>query len=73
MPSCACATSTVNCASTSRTTVAASTSRMRSGAGLTHMQDRLDALSGALHVDSHVGGGTRVSGRVPLAVLAAAD
>ena len=40
------------------------------GAGLTNMGDRLDALGGTLEVRSNAGGGTRVSGRLPL--LAAA-
>jgi signal transduction histidine kinase len=37
------------------------------GAGLTDMSDRLGALGGRLTVSSQPGGGTRVSGTIPLA------
>ncbi len=37
-----------------------------SGSGLTNMRDRLEALGGAVHVLSEPGGGTRVSGRIPV-------
>jgi len=38
------------------------------GAGLTNMQDRLDALGGSVDVRSSVGAGTSVEGRLPVAV-----
>jgi signal transduction histidine kinase len=41
--------------------------QVRKGAGLTNMQDRLDALDGALDVRSAPGDGCRVIGRLPLA------
>jgi signal transduction histidine kinase len=41
------------------------------GAGLTNMQDRVDALDGSLTVDSVTGRGTRVIGRVPVKSMAA--
>jgi len=37
-----------------------------SGAGLQNMRDRLEALGGALEIDSHPGRGTVVIGRVPV-------
>jgi signal transduction histidine kinase len=37
-----------------------------SGSGLTNMRDRLDALGGALEVRSSPGGGTTISGRIPV-------
>jgi signal transduction histidine kinase len=37
-----------------------------SGSGLTNMRDRLDALGGALEVRSSAGGGTTISGRIPV-------
>jgi signal transduction histidine kinase len=37
------------------------------GAGLTNMSDRLGALDGRLTISSEPGGGTRVSGTIPLA------
>ncbi len=37
------------------------------GMGLTNMRDRLDALSGSLRVTSEAGGGTTVSGAIPVA------
>jgi signal transduction histidine kinase len=38
----------------------------RSGAGLTNMADRLGAIGGRLRVESTLGGGTRVTGTIPL-------
>ncbi len=38
----------------------------RTGAGLTNMRDRLEALGGSLEITSRPGAGTTVSGRVPL-------
>jgi len=35
------------------------------GAGLTNLADRLDALGGALRIDSRPGAGTRLTGSVP--------
>jgi signal transduction histidine kinase len=37
------------------------------GAGVENMRDRLDALGGRLKIDSAAGGGTTVSGAIPLA------
>jgi signal transduction histidine kinase len=37
-----------------------------SGSGLTNMRDRLDALGGTLEVRSSPGGGTTISGRIPV-------
>ena len=37
------------------------------GSGLTNMRDRLDALGGSLQVRSSPGGGTTISGSIPLA------
>jgi signal transduction histidine kinase len=37
------------------------------GAGMRNMKDRVDALSGALEVESSAGAGTSVRGRVPVA------
>jgi signal transduction histidine kinase len=39
------------------------------GAGLTNMEDRLDALGGSLHIDSYTGTGTTVRASVPSAIL----
>jgi signal transduction histidine kinase len=36
------------------------------GAGLTNMADRLDALGGGIEVDSTVGSGAHLQGRVPV-------
>ncbi len=41
-----------------------------SGAGLTNMRDRLDALGGSLTIRSEVGRGTTISGEVPVGDLA---
>ena len=38
----------------------------RKGAGLTNMDDRVDALGGTVQVISHPGDGTMVSGELPL-------
>jgi signal transduction histidine kinase len=46
---------------------------VRKGAGLTNMQDRVDAVGGDVQFDSRAGAGTRVSGRIPLPELAAVD
>jgi signal transduction histidine kinase len=43
---------------------------VRKGAGLTNMQDRLDAIGGHLAIESSSGGGTRASGHVPCALTA---
>jgi signal transduction histidine kinase len=40
------------------------TATTRTGAGLTNMNDRVDALGGTVHVISHPGAGTRVSGEL---------
>jgi signal transduction histidine kinase len=40
------------------------TATVRKGAGLTNMNDRLDALGGTVQVMSHPGAGTRVSGEL---------
>jgi signal transduction histidine kinase len=40
---------------------------LQRGAGLTNMKDRLDALDGALDVQSRPGEGCRVTGRLPVA------
>jgi signal transduction histidine kinase len=45
----------------------------RVGAGLLNMRDRITTVGGQLTVRSRPGQGTRVSGRIPLAALAAAD
>jgi signal transduction histidine kinase len=42
------------------------------GAGLTNMEDRLDALGGALYVESAPGAGTTLRATVPVAALALA-
>ncbi len=42
------------------------TATARKGAGLTNMNDRVDALGGAVHVISRPGTGTTVSGELPL-------
>jgi signal transduction histidine kinase len=42
------------------------------GAGLTNMQDRLDALGGRMDVESNPGKGSRLLGRMPAGQLAAA-
>ncbi len=47
------------------------TATARRGAGLTNMEDRLDALGGTLTVESTRGEGTRVSGELPVSVPAA--
>lgn len=47
------------------------TSQVQLGAGLANMADRLDAVGGALRVESQPGVGTTVSGQVPVAVAAA--
>ena len=39
---------------------------MRRGTGLTNMQDRLDALDGAVQIESGPGHGTHVRGQIPL-------
>ena len=39
---------------------------VRRGAGLTNMQDRLDALDGAVQIESTPGHGTRISAAIPL-------
>ena len=44
---------------------------VRWGAGLTNMKDRVDALDGAVQIESAPGHGTRISGAIPLAVAAA--
>jgi PAS domain S-box-containing protein len=41
----------------------------REGAGITHMRDRIGAMGGALAIESHPGGGTRVLGAVPVAPI----
>ena len=38
----------------------------KEGPGLTNIADRLDALGGVLEVDSAVGRGTRIGGRIPI-------
>ncbi|MEP6758655.1 MAG: histidine kinase [Actinomycetota bacterium] len=43
--------------------------RKPSGAGLTNMRDRLDALGGSLTIRSEVGRGTTISGEVPVGDL----
>jgi len=35
---------------------------MKRGAGLTNMEDRLDALGGELHISSTIGRGTAITG-----------
>ena len=40
--------------------------RTKFGAGLTNMRDRLDAIGGHLRIESNLGGGTRLVGRIPL-------
>ncbi|MFY9614065.1 MAG: sensor histidine kinase [Candidatus Dormiibacterota bacterium] len=40
--------------------------RAKTGSGLTNMADRLDALGGAVAVDSEPGRGTRLRGRIPV-------
>ena len=40
------------------------------GAGLTGIADRLDTVGGAIHIDSTPGGGTRISGTVPIQYVA---
>jgi signal transduction histidine kinase len=42
------------------------TATARKGAGLTNMNDRVDALGGKVQVISHPGAGTRVSGELPV-------
>jgi signal transduction histidine kinase len=42
------------------------TATARKGAGLTNMNDRVDALGGTVQVISHLGAGTTVSGELPL-------
>jgi two-component system NarL family sensor kinase len=39
----------------------------RTGAGLTNMRDRLDALGGSLTITSEVGRGTTIAGVMPVA------
>ena len=39
---------------------------VRKGAGLTNMNDRVDALGGTVQVISHPGAGTTVSGELPV-------
>ena len=39
---------------------------VRRGAGLTNMEDRLDALGGSLHLESTLGGGTTLRAAVPV-------
>ena len=41
---------------------------IKPGTGLQNMKDRLEALGGAVDVDSTLGGGTRLRGRVPVRV-----
>ncbi len=43
------------------------------GAGLTNMKDRLDALDGALRLESRAGGGCKVIGRIPVRQSADVD
>jgi signal transduction histidine kinase len=45
----------------------------RNGAGLTNMNDRVDALGGTVTVISHLGAGTTVSGELPVQEPAAAE
>ncbi len=45
------------------------TAVMQRGSGLTNMTDRLEALGGAVRIDSAPGKGTRVIGNVPVSVL----
>jgi signal transduction histidine kinase len=45
---------------------------VKRGAGLTNMADRLDALGGAIELESVVGAGAKLSGRLPLGELAPA-
>jgi signal transduction histidine kinase len=45
---------------------------VRKGAGLTNMNDRMDALGGTVQVISHQGAGTTVSGELPVQEPAAA-
>jgi signal transduction histidine kinase len=40
--------------------------RTKTGAGLTNMRDRLEALGGSVLVTSEVGAGTRIRGEVPV-------
>jgi signal transduction histidine kinase len=40
--------------------------RTRRGSGVQNMIDRMAALGGSLDLDSHPGGGTQVSGRLPV-------
>jgi signal transduction histidine kinase len=40
--------------------------RARSGSGIQNMMDRMAALQGSLDLDAEPGGGTRVSGRLPV-------
>ena len=39
--------------------------RLRDGDGLRGLQDRVDAYSGRLHIDSPAGGGTRITATLP--------
>ena len=45
---------------------------VRTGAGLTNMRDRVDALGGSLEVESQAGAGTCVRGQLPVPAPAAA-
>ena len=47
--------------------------RARSGSGIQNMMDRLAALHGSLELDTARGGGTSVSGRLPVAVQGDAE
>jgi signal transduction histidine kinase len=46
-------------------------SKSRAGSGLQNMRDRVEAIGGDLTIDSSVGGGTRVEGRVPASAVEA--
>ena len=41
-------------------------SRAVEGAGITNMRDRLGALGGTLRIDTHAGGGTRITAALPV-------
>jgi signal transduction histidine kinase len=43
---------------------------VKRGAGLTNMADRMDALGGAIELDSAGGGGARLSGHIPVVEMA---
>lgn len=45
-----------------------SPSEARVGAGIVNMRDRMATVGGKLNLDSRPGGGTRVSGRIPLSL-----